>query len=757
MSTESRSRGFALPTVMIASIVMLMVLLSGLVSASSTNAAIRSQYQDKVLAQAVQSGVAMANACMSKSNQIVTWSNANPLRPNTDCNGTVITAPPVPSQYIVDTTGLKTTFTVNAPVNTDGTQRASVIGKVINSRTAGVSQERTSTGNALVGGQPSFNNIAFGYCSAGSCGIDAGVHFAVVLPTGEVRSLGRNSNGRLGNGTTADAVTPVTFALPSGESGAAAFSNFLSTGKSMAVLTASGKIYSAGTNNYGQLGVAASAYEATPRLFSLPAGNLARFAGLSEYATYVITSTSRMYAAGSCTYGVLGTGPSCATTSTPTLVALPTPTSDPNTQPETDPGGAQATNLNIDRLNVYVRMKGGAVYGWGANDFGQLGDASNTTTSTPKRIQALSSFATPSATQIVFGGNTLYLLDTNGLVWAVGNNDMYGQMAGAGVPVKNGGNTTICMQKSTSQIYMVSASCNANDGWQFMEFWPDKTLRFRTDSRTYGPTDSMLCATAPAGLGNQASAYVQFQSCTGAADQQWDFRNNKTIYNAYRNACLEPNAYVYMQTCNAAYNYQWWTVQNSWYLRPLPVPPGNPKATRISNDNGSIIIVYENGEVWGGGSNNRGQLGVGASYLSPYNPVLRKVSGIPAGRTVVDAYESDLDPAASTTGLNSASYNNTYFILDDGSVYGTGGNNYGQIGNGVTADYVAVATKMNLPAGTTAKSVQTGYGTTVVLTTTGQVYTVGNNSNGQLGDGTTTSSSTPKANRYTNQRQSIVY
>jgi alpha-tubulin suppressor-like RCC1 family protein len=46
--------------------------------------------------------------------------------------------------------------------------------------------------------------------------------------------------------------------------------------------------------------------------------------------------------------------------------------------------------------------------------------------------------------------------------------------------------------------------------------------------------------------------------------------------------------------------------------------------------------------------------------------------------------------------------------------------------------------------------VQTGFGTTVILTTGGKVYTVGNNSDGQLGDGTTTNSSVPKANRYTN-------
>ena len=49
-----------------------------------------------------------------------------------------------------------------------------------------------------------------------------------------------------------------------------------------------------------------------------------------------------------------------------------------------------------------------------------------------------------------------------------------------------------------------------------------------------------------------------------------------------------------------------------------------------------------------------------------------------------------------------------------------------------------------------ALQVESGYGTTIVVGDNHEVYTVGNNTNGQLGDGTTTNSSTPKANKYTN-------
>ncbi|MDN5835419.1 MAG: hypothetical protein L0H36_02160, partial [bacterium] len=76
----------------------------------------------------------------------------------------------------------------------------------------------------------------------------------------------------------------------------------------------------------------------------------------------------------------------------------------------------------------------------------------------------------------------------------------------------------------------------------------------------------------------------------------------------------------------------------------------------------------------------------------------------------------------------------------------------GQLGIGSTNSYRDVPVAMGVINGSSikAKDVISGFGTTVVLTTDGKVYTVGNNNSGQLGDGTTSNSSTPKANKYTN-------
>lgn len=747
--------GFALPTVMIASVVMLMVLLSGLVAASSSNTALREQYAAKQVKLASQAGVAMANACLAKNFNSVTWAG-KVLRPNTDCNGNTVSGA---SAYVLDTPTVKTTFEVPDVTIVNNTQQVNVTSKIQYFRSTSSTSigESTQVTGAVIGSQSGFSTVAFGYCSSG-CGADAGMQLAVVLATGEVKALGRNNNGRLGTGNLNDTLTPGTFILPVNERGVAAFSNFLSIGRQFSVRTLSGKVYSAGSNEFGQLGSGAASPVSTPVQFGT-IGNSGQpkglFVGLSNYATYVMADDNNVYSAGSCTSGLLGSGCSSGNSSTPVRVALPTPNvSDPNTLPETTNDWVQSTNFNVDRLNAFVRMKGGAVYGWGVNDWGQLGDATMTTRNTPIRIQALSNFASPLATQIAFSGNSLYLLDTTGRVWATGENASYGELAGAGTAVRNGGNTNVCFQKDSASSYIFTPNCDGANGWQYMEWWPDGTWRFRTDSRTYGPTDSMLCATAPATLGG--SSYVQMLPCTGAANQVWQFRNDKTIYSAYNNGCVEPYANIYMVACNPAYAYQQWTVQNSLYLRPLPTPPGNPLATRISTDNGAVFIRYANGEVWAAGGNNRGQQGNGQSGIT-YDPVLSKVI-IPAGRTVVDVYATEENPTILTGGVNGASYNNTFFILDDGSVYGAGANNFGQIGNGSTGDVVATPAKMQgFPEGFSAKQVQAAYGTTIVISSTGAVFTLGNNANGQLGDGTTNSSLVPKANRYTNQRSTITY
>jgi alpha-tubulin suppressor-like RCC1 family protein len=115
-----------------------------------------------------------------------------------------------------------------------------------------------------------------------------------------------------------------------------------------------------------------------------------------------------------------------------------------------------------------------------------------------------------------------------------------------------------------------------------------------------------------------------------------------------------------------------------------------------------------------------------------------------------------------TTNVGSAGTRNamnTFAIGTDGAVYGAGSNMYGQLGvYSSRPEYSATPKKMDVfGPSMPAKLVLSGMGTTVIYTEKGGVYTVGNNSNGQIGDGTTNNAYTPIRAKYTNDLRSVTY
>jgi alpha-tubulin suppressor-like RCC1 family protein/Tfp pilus assembly protein PilV len=762
-------KGFALPTVMIASVVMLIILLSSLVAVSSTNVAIRNQVNLKLASEAAQAGVAMVNACLAANSNSVTWTTS--LAPNTDCTGTVVGGA---SAYVLDTTNVKTTFSVPPPTLSNGVNRTIVTATLSNYRTStGTVSSTITTSSAATVGTNSFSNIAFGYSYNNNSSTD-GAQFIIVLPDGTVKGVGQNMDTRLGNCGggidgpapgywacgSSNQLTPITYTLPGGETGVAAFTSFLSVGRQVFILTSSGKVYGSGYNANTQLGT--NVISRTPQLFPLPGSVKGRFVAPLGTSTFVMGDDNNIYAAGDCSQSQLGTGCTTGSITTPTRVVLPAVnTNDLNTLPETSPGWLQATNMAVDRFNAYVRMKGGYVYGWGLNDYGQLGDGTTTNSPTPKRITATLSSATPNFTQIAWNGQALYLLDTNGQVWAAGDNS-WSEQAGAGARIQSSNGN--CLYASTVTVgapltISVCPTTNPGADHALFEEWPDATIRLRANVFTSTPSDTMYCVSD-----DYPTNSVSLRVCNGSAAQTWNFGaqgiwhyNGASIY-----YMTNTGTSITMSTSFGS-QQQWKLMYNPW-LRPVPPPPfasSYAKVVRITTDNGSVHMLDEFGRVWAAGSNNKGQLGTGnpaSMNFQTMDNVRLTQAALPGGSKVADVYNTEADPTAATiTWPNGGSYNNTFYVLTDGSVYGTGSNAFGQLGNGSPLNYVYTPVKMNLPSEVKAKSVVAGWGTAVVLTKDGRIFTLGNNSNGQLGDGTQTNSSTPTANQYTNLRALVQY
>lgn len=738
---------------MIASVVMLILLLSGLVATSGVNVAIRGQYNDLLMKNAAEAGVAMARACLDSNNLVATWTDVKPLKPNTDCNGDPITGAPA---YVVNQGTVKTWFEVPAPIINGGLQSITAksgVGLYRASNTAGAAYRTLTSETNFNSVVPlSFRNVGFGY-SAG------GAHFGVVMPTGEANMVGYNGDGRLGDGTSTDRGTPVPFGLPAGAEAARIFTNFLSIGYQTFVVTKDGDVYAAGDNKSGMLGVnstAANIYN--PLRVNLPAGVDVRFVGSGTNASFFIASNYNIYAAGECGSGQLGNGytiSGCANrTSANVRVALPAVNpSDPNTLPVLDTDWVQATNMANDRTTAYVRMQGGAVYGWGANDYGQLGDGTVTDRSAPVKMGTFGDAGQPKAVQIAFDGETVYILDDTGSVYVTGGNQ-YGDVAGAGSGIENGTSNLCIRYSGTVGVQATLLTCDDAGGWQRLYWMPDLTLRIGTSDTT------THCLVGPTAAGNP----VTVQTCNPSLlTHRWTYLSDKTIWN-HDGGCIATTAAsatngdgLLLRACNPANVTHTWNLQHTRQLRKVPIPSSAGTVTRVSTDNGTVLFLTTSGQVWGAGVNTRGTLGAGSAI--DWNPRLLRYGTF---NNVVDIYITTHHPYAAPG--STSDHNSSYVILSDGRVYGSGSNVFGQLGlgkNGSGVDIVSTQEntprEMKLPTGVKVKSIQSGGGTTLFISTGGEIYSVGNNANGQLGDGTTTNSSVPEARRYLNPLMPLVY
>lgn len=739
--------GFALPTVLIASTVMLIVLASTLVSvASGAVKSLDSRHYDAIAKAAAQSGLAMAQACLKANDYVPSWSDSAPLRPNTDCQGVVQSGV---SQYLHDGDGTRSTFTVPAPsALANGVQRVTVSSSTdrVRASNGNVWQTYNYSSYATISGQNAFSSVTFGYIGL------SGSYFGVVNPSGGVTAVGYNGYGQLGNGTTTDTTSPKSYILPAGVTASQLYANFLSVGFNMFVISTDGRLYGAGLNDSGQLGNGStSSAQSTPVQFQLPSGVQARYVSSGSNYTYVIGSDNNVYSSGSCLSGVLGysyTISGCSNQSTARRVALPTPnTSDPNTLPVASNDWLQSTNLAVDRSNAFLRMQGGRVYGWGTNNHGQLGNSSYVDSSTPVQYGSLGDAGQPKAIQVAFDGESSWVLDSNGDVWTAGWNG-YGELGASASMFTPGGKCMDNPNNSTGASQIELYDCN-NSTAQSLHFDSDGSIKFHPDASTTLCLDNTNNSNANGNM-------IRTWGCNGTAAQIWQVRDDNSIYSPSTGKCLDvPNnnqangTFLQLYDCNGSDAQKWYFYDKN-FVQKVWRPQGHGKIVRVTTDQWSTLYLMEDGTVWGAGNNELGQLGIGGPTLKQ-SPALKQMV-LPVGRKATEIY----------TTLTGASYAanfiaNTYVVLDDGSVYGTGSNASGQLGVGYTSAYVTTPVKMNLPAGVIAKSVQAGLGTAVVLTNQGRIYTVGNNANGQLGDGTTTNSSTPSARQYVNTRPLLLY
>ncbi|MCC3153644.1 hypothetical protein Q3A66_12515 [Hymenobacter sp. BT770] len=243
--------------------------------------------------------------------------------------------------------------------------------------------------------------------------VAAGTSHTLALTTdGRLYTWGGNSKGQLGDGTTKQHLTPVAVKLP--EEAAHATWKQVAAGTSHSLaLTTDGHLYAWGNNTNGQLGQGTSLDYAHPVEVPLPESarntTWAQVAAGNDH-TLALTADGRLFAWGNNQFGQLGDG-SYATSREPEAVG--------QTQKL---AALRWANVAAGRFHTLAVTRDGKLYSWGSNRFGQLGEEDDTRRNLPTLMLMPGSLANAVWTQVAAGDAHSLALSADGRLVAWGNN-----------------------------------------------------------------------------------------------------------------------------------------------------------------------------------------------------------------------------------------------------------------------------------------------------------------------------------------------
>jgi alpha-tubulin suppressor-like RCC1 family protein len=189
-------------------------------------------------------------------------------------------------------------------------------------------------------------------------------HSISVTTSGRIYAWGYNGNGELGDETTINRSSPKLISLTGLQGGETVQMVVAGSYHSLA-LTTNNRIYTWGANGYGQLGSGTFLNRITPTVIAftgLQGGETIQQISAGNFHFLVLTSTGRLFTWGYNESGQLGNG-SASNSSSPTLVNFTGLLSGETIQQVS--GGAYHS-ISVTST--------GRLFAWGFNGSGQLGD-----------------------------------------------------------------------------------------------------------------------------------------------------------------------------------------------------------------------------------------------------------------------------------------------------------------------------------------------------------------------------------------------
>jgi alpha-tubulin suppressor-like RCC1 family protein len=743
--------GFALPTIIIASVVMLIVLASSATAVSTLRNNLNNQYYDQLAREASESGVAYATQCLVANNYNPTWGTNN-LTPATDCNG-VANGKPL---YLVDNGNIQTSFVVGpATTNTGGYVQLQVSGNINLLRTSTGDVWKTTTQS-----QQSVVRYKDTPTISGGAGWQNNGHIGAILSAnGQVYSFGANSQGQvLGVASPVNVTLPSKMKLPTGVN---SVKKLMSSGQGASFVCIIGddsKVYCQGAAGAAENGLMTTTpgWQQFGTSLSYSAVDMS-IKGYGADGICVLTAAQTVYCAGENYYGSLGTGDTTYSISK---------ISSPQEMVVRDGGGVKQAlkSVKLGDAVVCAITTANDLYCAGINSSGQIGGVSTNGTgngvyATPIKYPIPGTRWAQDVTASYHNGTTnVHVLATDGTIWCSG---MY----------NNGdcGNGTTTGSTGTTQTPVLFGGIGT----------------YGTGSALKNP-QSGRCIDNNGGSSANGNI-IQLYDCNGTVAQEWVF-NNGQIANIGTGKCLDDpsnnlthGVKLQLYTCNGSNAQKFVLGANNSIIHPssgLCID-----ATANGTANGTLLELwdcYGNGAqaytndgtfngwqgmiagnnffcglrqdnwsgMWCAGDNSLGQL----DNSSPTGNTF--LTGCAAISSTYPIFNVNL-PGGAKADVNRLSpewqqqYNTNMVIATNGKVFGGGRNIYGKLGDGSTGDTAnsnreCTTTEFPLPAGVTAMDMSArDEFTTYVLGSDNKIYSAGYNVNGQIGDGTTTNRLSP--------------
>jgi alpha-tubulin suppressor-like RCC1 family protein len=332
--------------------------------------------------------------------------------------------------------------------------------------------------------------------------------------------------------------------------------------------------------------------------------------------------------------------------------------------------------------------KNGRAWGWGYNNFGQLGVNSTTNQLTPVSVLG----AVKTFCEISGGLGQGHAIDKNGRLWGWGFNNL-GQL---------GDNTTTAKCTPVSVAGAVKTFCQISSASQFT-FAIDKNGR----AWAWGFNGSGQLGD------NTTTSRLTPVSVLGAV------KTFCKISTGNGTNVIDKNGRAWGWGSNSA--GQLGDNTKTQRLTPVSVAGAVKTFCQISSWGGSVVAIDKNGRAWAWGQNNTGQLGDN-STTSRLTPV--SVAG-----------------AVKTFCHISSAQNYSLAIDKNGRAWGWGATYYGAIGDNI--DSTGRATPVSVAGAVKTFCIISAGGGSVAIDKNGRAWAWGSNGSGQLGDNTTTGKCTP--------------